>query len=166
MSATGDAIGQLVSSSQTAKAFSFGRMGAFGLVGACWFGPWLHTWYGLLSKVEGRLRRWKLPPTVLYVLLVALNQSVAAVVGNVCFFYVFEFFKSIFGLSGPLSQVPAVATHTMQTKLLSSLKVNWTVFIVPSFVNLIFIPLPFRVLFMNLVAVVYNVLLSICCSDR
>ena len=54
MSATGDAIGQLVSSSQTAKAFSFGRMGAFGLVGACWFGPWLHTWYGLLSKVEGR----------------------------------------------------------------------------------------------------------------
>ena len=155
-SAVGDAVAQAV----TGGAFDARRCASFALVGAAYFAPILHGWYEVLAARERRWRangmgRWR---SVLLQLL--LNQSLGALTVNAGFFFALAVAEDALALDVSMRTLEG-ARRALGDQSLLVMRANWLVWPLPSLVNLAFVPLRYRVLFMNAVAVVWKTILSL-----
>ena len=129
-------------------------------MGAAYFAPILHGWYEVLAARERRWRangmgRW---PSVLLQLL--LNQSLGALTVNAGFFFALAVAEDALALDVSMRTLEG-AQRALGDQYLLVMRANWLVWPLPSLVNLAFVPLRYRVLFMNAVAVVWKTILSL-----
>jgi len=162
VSALGDALAQMLTTGQIDKT----RLFAWYLSGLFYFGPILHTWYNGLYKFDIHMREKYNTPKVLVVFLqLAFNQFIGSAIVNALFLYFIAFAKMGVAFSvglGPF--VPGAsfieATHTLQTSYIKMMLANWLFWPIPSAMNLVLIPLPYRVLFSNTCSLVWKTILS------
>jgi hypothetical protein len=89
---------------------------------------------------------------------VGLNQSVGAILINVGF--IFSFYALTCLVRGQTFAF-STATTLVKSKMGTSLKANWSVWPLASFLNFLLVPAQYRVLFTQCVAALYNMLLSL-----
>ena len=65
------------------------------------------------------------------------------------------------GGAAPAAGVVAAATAALRAKFWPVMRANWIVWPLPSLINLVVVPLEYRVLFTNVVAVVWKCVLSL-----
>lgn len=157
-SGIGDALAQALSPSM--GSFDVGRCAAFTLVGAAYFGPILHAWYQTLAAVEARWRAKGFGKGACVGIQLLLNQTLGAFLVNAGFFYAMGLAERVVTLSAPTVETFAAATTALRAQYWTVMKANWVVWPLPSLVNLALVPLEYRVLWTNAVAVVWKCALS------
>jgi hypothetical protein len=123
----------------------------FFCLGSLWVAPVLHVWYGSLSRVTvaaaSSRSKWRLLAK-----RVALDQFVFTPV----FFP--TFLIGLWWLDGSLSwdmvqrQLPAIMPHMLCA--------NWAIWIPAQAINFSLVPLPYQVLFSNVVSLLWNAVVS------
>lgn len=157
-SGVGDALAQRLAPG--AAAFDAARCGAFAVVGFAYFAPILQWWYGALARFEANwLARGRRRSTCL-ALQVLLNQSVGALLVNAGFFYAIELALCCVSLTVPTASTLGAGSAALRAKYWSVMKANWIIWPLPSLFNLAVVPLQYRVLWTNLVAIVWKCALS------
>lgn len=151
----GDVLSQALTGSR-----DFRRVSIFALLGGLFFGPVLHYWYGVIGRFGGQLqKKYPTMPKVVRVLCqVGLNQSVGAVLINVGF--IFSFYALTCLVRGTPFML-STASQLVKSKMGTSLRANWSVWPLASFLNFLLVPAQYRVLFTQCVAALYNMLLSL-----
>ncbi|KAJ8598306.1 hypothetical protein CTAYLR_007548 [Chrysophaeum taylorii] len=160
VSAVGDGLAQLISSTPP----DLKRTAAWTLCGALYFAPFLHFWYNMLARLERHVQeRYGASKTVTVLGQLVLNQTVGAATINFFFCFVFQFVFLALDFDHTLAPGVAVAraVDTVRRTFLSIMLANWLVWPLPSLVNLVFVPLQYRVLFNNGVALVWKCILSL-----
>ena len=155
-SACGDALAQSMSPSP----FDVGRCVAFALVGALYFAPLLHGWYEALAGYERRWRSRGLGRRESLLLQLAINQTLGALLANCGFFYALALAEDACAVDVSTATA-ARATRALRDQLWTVMRANWVVWPLPALVNLAFVPLRYRVLWTNAVAVVWKCVLSL-----
>lgn len=131
---------------------SLRRVAVFFLYGICVAGPFFHWWY---SRLEAFTRRLQLSPAMKLALQLVANQLAM----TPPFLLVTLFFLQL--------------THTFSLeKMLATVKkaysgalwANWKVWTVAQAINFAFVPLDYRVLFGNIIALWWNIYLSLSAS--
>jgi len=118
------------------------RMAAFGLVVV---GPLCHTWYIALEALVPRA------DLVGAVSKMVIDQSIMAPISTVMFF----------GSMGLMEGKSTAATvGVIKDKTWSTLLVNWQIWPIAQVINMYFVPVTLRVLFLNVVGLGYNTILS------
>mmetsp|Transcript_13686 Transcript_13686/g.18244 ORF Transcript_13686/g.18244 Transcript_13686/m.18244 type:complete len:256 (-) Transcript_13686:434-1201(-) len=165
VSVIGDSAAQMLTSG--GSIFDLRRSVSWALCGAFYFAPFLHLWYAMLAALENRARkRYGVPKTATITLQLLANQSIGAGIINALFFYIFEFASALVGLLllDPIllhpNQLIATATRNLQAKFSTIMFANWCIWPLPSLLNLVYIPLQYRVLFTNCVALLWKCVLS------
>ncbi|KAF3442195.1 hypothetical protein FNV43_RR16111 [Rhamnella rubrinervis] len=116
----------------------------FTLLGLILVGPTLHFWYLYLSKVV------TLPGASGAFLRLLLDQFLFSPI------FIGVFLSTLMTLEGRASQV----VSKLQQEWISAVLVNWQLWIPFQFVNFRFVPQQFQVLAANVVALIWNVILS------
>lgn len=128
------------------------RMIVFGVYGLSFTGPFFHWWYRYLHQI---VSSWNLPSNLSILLKVLINQLVMTppfllfTISFLQFFMTFNRQKTI---------------QILKNSFVSALLVNWKVWTVAQFVNFGVIPMDYQVLFGNLVALWWNIYLSLISS--
>ncbi|KAK9289714.1 hypothetical protein L1049_007873 [Liquidambar formosana] len=120
------------------------RIFLFTLLGLVLVGPTLHFWYLYLSKLV------TLPGAAGAFLRLLLDQFVFSPI------FIGVFFSTLVTLEGRPSQV----VPKLQQEWFSAVLANWQLWIPFQFLNFRFVPQQFQVLAANVVALVWNVILS------
>lgn len=119
------------------------RSASIGVWGFCFMGPVLHYWYGLLDRMF--LGRYAVLSKVLS------DQILFAP------FFNGAFIAGVGSLEGhPTKEV----SETVKTKLWPSMKANWTLWPAAQLINFTVIPRTFQIVYVNCVALVWNVILT------
>jgi hypothetical protein len=163
LSAIGDTLAQTLDSS--AVAFSVRRLIVLVTVNVLYFSPLLHHWYNFFDMVVAKLKletgSWACTFTCL-----ALDQIVNTPITLVGFFCVFTLVNAI-SLVVVGGEVPAMGALVasvgtkLQVEYFNALLANWKVWTLPQVINFAFVPPKLRVAFANVVAVLWNAILSI-----
>ena len=136
----GDSMAQVLAGG----SFDWARL-ARGAVWGGLFGVMAHGWYGALEKIvlaEGRVGA---------ALRVAWDQLTWTPIVNIAFFVVGAALRT---------GSPAEGMAEARDKLWPTLKVNWIVWPVLQAVNFTMVPLPYRVLYINIASVFWAAYLS------
>ena len=144
----GDATAQLIEN-EVKKAPDAARVARWAFFGLVLQAPWNHVWQNLL---EGALPATASPWTAVTFEKVALDQGLQAPAFTAL---VFIFFAVLEG-SGFRGGVAACEKDLGPTILK-----NWLVFVPATFINLGFVPLELRVLFINVVFFFWVIFLSL-----
>lgn len=129
------------------------RVIVFGIYGLSFTGPFFHWWYRYLHQL---VTSWSLSPQLTVVLKVLLNQLVMTppfllfTIGYLQYFLTFDRKRTI---------------QTLKNSFVSALFVNWKVWTVAQTLNFGFVPMNYQVLFGNLVALWWNIYLSLISSS-
>ena len=128
------------------------RLCVFGVYGAAITAPVFHWWYGALEKIVAAL---KLPPRLSNVVKIALDR--ALITPPFLFFTIayLRYFQT-FSAQDTMTSVRNVYAAALYT--------NWRVWTPAQAVNFFCVPLEYRVLFGNVVALWWNVYLSMSAS--
>lgn len=127
----------------------------FFLLGSFWVAPVLHVWYGFLSRTKSVFSAAAGSRRAVMLLLgqrVALDQFVFTPL------FAPTFLMGLWGLDGTLSwdkvkrQLPAIMP--------SMLCANWLIWIPAQAFNFSFVPVPYHVLFSNVVSLFWNAVVS------
>lgn len=124
--------------------FDWSRFRNMALIGGCWVGPALHVWFGFL----GRMIVFTGHKATLAML--ALDQLVWAPP------FIASFVALVMTLEGNPSGVPNALRETMWP----ALKTNWSMWIPAQLINFALVPIQFRVLVANVVALFFNTYMS------
>lgn len=125
------------------------RVIVFGIYGLSFTGPFFHWWYRYLHQL---VSSWSLSPQLTVIIKVLLNQLVVTppfllfTIGYLQFFLTFDRSKTI---------------QTLKNSFVTALFVNWKVWTVAQAVNFGIVPIDYQVLFGNLVALWWNIYLSL-----
>lgn len=140
----GDMLAQIIAQSDKAEfCFDVRRSASIGIWASVFMGPVLHYWYGFLDRVF--LGKFALAGKLLS------DQLLFAP------FFNGAFIAGVGTLEGnPLRQV----ADTVRTKLWPSMKANWTLWPAAQVVNFTLIPRTFQIVYVNCVALVWNVILT------
>ena len=162
VSIIGDCAAQLL----TTQAYSVRRGITWALVGCLYFAPFLHFYYGKLASFEAKALARGVSKRTAVIFELLLNQTFGAMTVNALFFFVFAFVSACVALvvdATPLAPVALVhtAAATLREKFAFIMFANWAIWPLPSLVNLVFVPLQYRVLFTNTVALLWKCVLSI-----
>lgn len=122
------------------------RLGTMAVFGGVYLGPVLHVWY---SFVLGRC--FPVPGLLTAAKKTVMDQAIFAPFGFVTFFT---------GLTLLNGGTWAQAHGKLQKELWSTLMVNWSVWPVVQAFNFALVPIPYQVLVVNTVAIVWNSYLS------
>ena len=138
----GDSMAQAIAGGE--GGVDLGRL-ARGIVWGGLFGVMAHGWYGVLEKIvmaQGRTGA---------VLRVAWDQLTWTPLVNIAFF-----------MTGATLSTgsPAAGLAEAQDKLWPTLKVNWIVWPVLQAVNFTMVPVPYRVLYINIASIFWAAYLS------
>lgn len=168
VSAIGDAVAQLVSSGVQPD---IKRSVVWSLSGCFYFAPFLHAWYNMLATVEAYMRRkYGASKTTTVLVQFVANQTVGAAIINFLFCFVNQVLRMVVdmafdvrhaGLLFRPSLVYENAVNAVRSTFFSIMMANWIIWPIPSFINLWYVPLRYRVLFNNFVALVWKTVLSL-----
>lgn len=125
------------------------RVARWGLFGLVLQAPWNHYYQ---NAIEAALPSTVDPWTARTALKVGIDQFVQAPIFTVLIFYFFAVIEK----RGLLA-----ATDQVRRELRATLLKNWIIFVPATVVNFAFIPLDFRVLFINCVFFVWVIILSL-----
>jgi len=118
------------------------RMAAFGL---CVVGPLCHQWYVILEStvtatgIQGAFAK------------MALDQSIMAPLSTVLFFT---------SMSAMERKTVEQTKQVVKDKTWPTLLINWKIWPVAQMINMYFVPVSLRVLFLNVIGLGYNTILS------
>nr|CAB3263941.1 PXMP2/4 family protein 2-like [Phallusia mammillata] len=138
LSTAGDVVAQYTEKRKT--RYSFRRTAVMSACGFLYFGPVVSVWLNILHKLN-------LP----VMFTVALDQSFAAplILGG---FSILHPLLSNQGITGAIS--------TFKSSFFDILKANWVVWIPAQTINFSFVPFEYRMLFVQVVAIFWNMFLS------
>lgn len=159
----GDVIAQKLI--ERASGYAFRRLLLLLCVNVLYIAPVLHVWYGLFEHLVTNV--WKLKGGTLksMVALVCLDQLLNAPLTIIGFFTSYAFldvlFDRIVGGGAAFTSVGPAIRAKVAAEYVSTLLANWKVWVIPQCLNFKVVPPPLRVTFANLVAVVWNTILSI-----
>lgn len=148
ISAAGEALGSWLKGSKQTFVQILRRIGVFFVYGLCIAGPFFHWWYGVLDQYT---RALGLPRILTFIIQLALNQLVmtpAMLVVTLAFLQ--------------LSHTTSVHSilRNVKNAFAGALYTNWRVWTVAQAINFQVVPLDYRVLFGNVVALWWNIVLS------
>lgn len=120
------------------------RFSIFTGLGFIWVAPCLHFWYGKLNT------------------LVTATGNKGAILRMACDQLGFAplFIGSMLAILTALDGKADQIVPELKSSLPSAIKANWMLWVPAQFVNFRFVPVPYQVLFSNLVAVAWNVYFS------
>lgn len=164
LSAIGDIIAQ--SLDKSVLTYSVRRVLVLAFVNILYFSPLLHYWYSffdfiVVKKLKLQPGTWKSAFAYL-----ALDQLVNSPITLVGFFHVFALFaaisQSLLGAPMPgVGELLASVRTKIGVEYCNALVANWKVWAAPQLINFMFVPPPLRVGFANLVALLWNAILSV-----
>ncbi|CAM9650195.1 unnamed protein product [Discosporangium mesarthrocarpum] len=141
----------------------FVRLALYTVAGGLYFPIVLHYWFGFLDRiaksrpVSSRVKN-KYGQALVQL---SVDQTVGVVAINIGFYIFYTaLVRASSGKLFPLSAVAIAARTKVQTEFWSMLKMNWRIWPAANFINFSLVPPPLRVLFSNLVAVLWNIFLS------
>lgn len=148
ISAAGEALGSWLKGSKQSFMQILRRIGVFFVYGLCIAGPFFHWWYATLDKYTKGLG---LPRILTFIIQLAVNQLVmtpAMLLVTLAFLQ--------------LSQTTHFGSIVRNVKnaFVGALYTNWRVWTVAQAINFQVVPLDYRVLFGNVVALWWNIVLS------
>lgn len=129
--------------------FDLKRLAIFGVYGLALTGPIFHWWYGFLEKT---VRSWNIVGTANVLTKIALDRLVLTPPFLLLTLIYMQFMQS-FNMAKTSAAVKNIYA--------SALYLNWRVWTPAQAVNFKFVPLEYRVLFGNLVALWWNIALSL-----
>ncbi|XP_057437871.1 protein sym-1 [Lotus japonicus] len=138
----GDLVCQLVI--DKVQSPDFKRTFVFSLLGFVLVGPTLHFWYFYLSKLV------TLPGASGAILRLVIDQFIFSPI------FIGVFLASLVTLEGS----PSLVVPKLKQEWFSSVLANWKLWIPFQFLNFRFVPQQFQVLAANVIALVWNVILS------
>lgn len=160
------ALGDVIAQSLSDGPFVLRRMLVLVAVNVLYIAPLLHGWYNAFEWfTEKKLRltpgTWKCTLTML-----CCDQLVNSPTTIACFFAIFGVANALAdaAVGQPLPAAGALVSsigEKLRVEYVHSLIANWKVWVLPQLLNFGFVPPPLRVGFANIVAVVWNTILSI-----
>eukprot|EP00303_Exanthemachrysis_gayraliae_P013539 CAMPEP_0206024100 /NCGR_PEP_ID=MMETSP1464-20131121/37642_1 /ASSEMBLY_ACC=CAM_ASM_001124 /TAXON_ID=119497 /ORGANISM="Exanthemachrysis gayraliae, Strain RCC1523" /LENGTH=227 /DNA_ID=CAMNT_0053398101 /DNA_START=33 /DNA_END=716 /DNA_ORIENTATION=- len=145
--------------------YSFRGLGILVAVNVLYISPVLHFWYGTFEHLVTNVL--KFPPGSLksMVASVILDQLVNApltVLGFFCTFTTFDRVADVLARgSGSFGTLVPAIRQKIQAEYVSTMLANWKVWVLPQCLNFKVVPVNLRVGFANIVAIVWNTILSI-----
>eukprot|EP01025_Chloroclados_australasicus_P036997 TRINITY_DN3768_c0_g1_i4.p1 TRINITY_DN3768_c0_g1~~TRINITY_DN3768_c0_g1_i4.p1 ORF type:complete len:357 (+),score=0.41 TRINITY_DN3768_c0_g1_i4:46-1116(+) len=146
----GDVTAQLLSST---PKYDFMRTARMAVYGGVIMGPLAHHWFNLLDKVV--LPHHPYSPAAI-VTKAALDQLIQAPIGLTLFYAYQE----------TMQGRPHMAGKTIRQKLFPTLLMTWKFWPLAHLINFSVIPLEQRILYVNVVSVIYTCLLSRLASEK
>lgn len=137
------------------------RAAVFSFVSALYIAPAIHNWFEFLNKVGLAIIPPQFGRVAKAALMIIFDQTIGAIVVTFGFFYAFEFFNTV--LPGGLPRDKsffALASDSVKKNFWRTIVGNWTCWPAINFINFLFIPQNFRVLFSNFAAIFWNMFLS------
>lgn len=145
----GDLLAQRIATGPKAFEWDRRRSTSVGIWGLLFMGPVLHSWYGVLDRIFfGRFSVWQ---------KLLCDQLFFAPFFNGAF---------IAGIGTMEGLSPHEVITTLKSKLWPSMKANWTIWPAAQFVNFAFIPKTFQIVYVNCIALFWNVILTYISHDE
>jgi hypothetical protein len=136
----------------------FRRLMVFSTVTMFYIAPMCHFWYNTLEMIPTPAN---LGPVLQNALKLLVDQSIGAVMVNMGFFFSFELSDRLYPpYQAGRNSFIAAGINSCKNNLWGALLANWTCWPIINYVNLMFVPLKYRVLFSNFAAVFWNMFLS------
>ena len=133
----------------------------FFCVSAFYIAPAIHNWFEFLNNFASSVIPPNLGKVSKAALMMLLDQTLGALMVTCGFFYAFELFNSLVPGGPPRSKsFVALANDSLKNNFLRTIVGNWTCWPAINFINFLFIPHNFRVLFSNIAAIFWNMFLS------
>lgn len=142
--AAGDVLAQVAFDEATLQSFNWRRLAVMTTMGGCVIGPTLHFWYGALGSM------FPAATTQHAMYRLCADQFVFAP----------AFICVIFGVQFTLEGRVAELKPHLEATWWEATKTNWQLWLPAQFITFRFIPGKFQVLFVNGVAVVWNMYIS------
>jgi hypothetical protein len=142
------------------QAFDLKRMIVFSTVGAIYFAPCLHVWFNTLNKMPFP-KTWSSGKKAFA--MVGIDALFFSVILNAGFFFAFALVESLYpvGFKGvALGAVFARGWQACLAKLGPTLIANYYCWPFLNYVNFAYIPVQYRVLFVNFASVFWNMYYS------
>ena len=143
------AAGRSTSPESLPPLVNWRRLGIFGAYGLAITGPLFHWWYGVLEKF---VAKQQLPPRISVVLKLLLDRLLLTPPFLLFSLGFIQYFQT-------LSASTAVAN--VRNTYAAALYTNWRVWTVAQGINFTYVPVEYRVLYGNVVALWWNVYLSL-----
>lgn len=158
----GDTLIQSLERKTSKKPFDVRRLFVFMLVTAFYIAPVIHNWFDFLNKMPIPSG---LSDPVKAAVMMLVDQTFGAVFVTIGFFYAFEFAQSIVPkpkIAQGESWKPFydAAYDTCKNCLWKTLVANWYCWPILNYVNFLFVPSQYRVLFSNVASIFWNMFLS------
>ena len=154
-------IQQLENYGKKESSLDVRRAAVFCLVAAFYIAPAIHNWFELLNNMAINIIPSHFGRVAKAALMIMFDQTIGAIVVTFGFFYAFEFFDSLLPGGTPREKsFFAIANNSVRNNFWRTIIGNWTCWPAINFVNFLFIPHKFRVLFSNFAAIFWNMFLS------
>ena len=158
--AFGDVLSQVLGKTSGVDAY---RVVTYGLSQLLYFGPVMHYWFQIVDAF-GKLPVFDDKPQNVKTLAMTLfDQTIGAVLVVSGFFVFFTCWSAVLDgtfLSTGLPKLLSLGFAKVAADLWPTLIANWKLWPPANFINFRFVPLNYRVLFTNMVAVIWNIYLS------
>mmetsp|Transcript_42454 Transcript_42454/g.83432 ORF Transcript_42454/g.83432 Transcript_42454/m.83432 type:complete len:264 (-) Transcript_42454:521-1312(-) len=135
--------------------FDLKRVASFALAGGLYVGPFIHMWFSYLFRFGSFLSDRKVIKSraANTLLLVAIDQSIGAVVFFVPYFFVFDYLRSwVYGTPYFFNN----SMRKMDNDMWDILKMSWRIFPFANYLSFTFVPPQMRVLASNVIGVFWN----------
>ncbi|KAJ1635783.1 hypothetical protein T492DRAFT_963965 [Pavlovales sp. CCMP2436] len=164
LSAIGDLLAQTLDAAVT--SFCPRRMLVLVFINIIYFAPMLHYWYIFFDYVVGKQLKLKAGTMKSTAAYLALDQLMNAPVTLLGFFAIFTLINAIsevaVGVPFPgLAALAATVSAKVQGSYVTALVANWKVWTAPQLLNFAVVPAPLRVPFANVVAILWNAVISV-----
>ncbi|KAG5177961.1 hypothetical protein JKP88DRAFT_82606 [Tribonema minus] len=150
------------------RAFDVKRAVLYGSMGALYLAPLAHYWYGALDSAivktpAGQVDGAEKPSTATRVTgalkMLFIDQAIASPIVNSGFLFAYAAFTGLAGGSGFGAALHS-GSAKVQSALWPTLVASWKIWPAANFLNFMFVPLQLRALFLSVVGVAWNLVLS------
>ena len=154
-------IQKLENKSNRDFSLDFRRSAVFFFVSTFYIAPMIHIWFEFLNYFTAVAIPSKFGKLATAALMMIFDQTVGAVAVCFGFFYAFEFFNAYLpGATRRTESFLKLANNAVRSNFQKTIIGNWSCWPAINFINFLFIPHKFRVLFSNFAAIFWNMFLS------
>ena len=157
----GDLLVQLLESGgggRPRRRVDLRRLAVFTAVAALYIAPSIGLWFSFISELPALAG---LSPLRKALWMIVLDQTFGAVLINGGFFYAFSLADALCPpLRSPFPDFVGSANRAIRESFWETLRTNWLSWPFINFVNFLYVPLRYRLLFSNFFAVIWNMFLS------
>uniref|UniRef100_A0A7S3Y660 Uncharacterized protein n=1 Tax=Heterosigma akashiwo TaxID=2829 RepID=A0A7S3Y660_HETAK len=163
ISALGDFLCQYLVAVKAGNPFSLDvrRFLVFGFMGAFYFGTVIHAWFTRLDAFASKRFPNKEDHFKKSVAMICIDQTCGAVSVNAGFMLLFPLVNALTLGTFSFGTSFSAAWNDMLKNMIPVLLVNYKIWPAANFMNFLVVPLQLRLLFTNVVSLVYNALLSL-----